>query len=227
MTDIIGQIPARMGSERVKQKNLRLLGGKPLLSHSIHAARQSKKLTRVYVNSESVELGEVALREGVLFYKRSPSLATSQATQDQFNYDFIQGTKADILVLVNPVCPFIEGVDIDNIIQFFLDNNFDTVVTTRSEQLHAFYDGVPINFSLNADLPRTQDMTPVQICSWALCVWDAKKFLMSYDTKGYASFVGKIGFYPLPYLKSIKISTEEDFSLAESIFLLNKLRSCK
>ncbi len=217
MTRIIGEIPARYGSKRVKQKNLREINGKPLICYAIEASKKSKKLTETYVNSESDIIGEIALENGIKFYKRDPLLSTDTATSDQFNYDFIKGTNADILVLINPVSPLIEGEDIDAIIEYFLKNDFDTVITIKEERLQSFYKNKPINFNINKMLPRTQDIYPIQICSWCVCVWNCKAFIESYETKGYAVFSGKIGLYPINKLKSIKISTEEDFLLADAL----------
>ena len=217
MTRIIGEIPARYGSKRVKQKNLREINGKPLISYAIEAAKKAKKLTEVYVNSESEIIGKIALENGIKFYKRNQMLSTDKATSDQFNYDFIKGTNADVLVLINPVCPLVEGQDIDNILDFYFKNNFDTVITIKEEKLQSFYNNEPINFNLDGMLPRTQDISPIQICSWCLCVWNAKTFVKEYEDKGYAVFSGKVGLYPFNKLKSIKISTEEDFLMAEAL----------
>lgn len=223
MQRIIGEIPARYGSKRVKQKNLRPISGKPLICYAIEAARAAKTLKEVYVNTESDIIGEIAINNGVRYYKRDPSLSTDIVTSDQFNYDFIKGTKADILVLINPVCPLIETADIDNVVRFFLENDYDTVITIREEKLQAFCNDKPINFDINSMLPKTQDISPIQICVWSVCVWRAKTFLESFEKKGYAVFSGKIGFYPLSFLKSIKISTEEDFLLAEKLLLYKKM----
>lgn len=217
MERIIGEIPARYGSKRIKHKNLRLINGKPLICYAIEAAKDAKTLKEVYVNTESDIIGKIALDNGVKFYKRSTSLSTDMATSDQFNYDFIKGTHTDVLVMINPVSPLIDGSDIDNVVNFFLENNHDTVITIREEKLQAFCNNKPINFDLNAILPRTQDISPIQICAWSICVWRAKTFIQSYEEKGYAVFSGKIGFYPLSLLKSVKISTEEDFLLAEAL----------
>ena len=215
MQRIIGEIPARYGSKRVKQKNLRPINGKPLICYIIEAAKKAEMLTEVYVNSESDIIGKIAYDNGVKFYKRDASLSTDTATSDQFNYDFIKGTNADVLVMINPVSPLVEAVDIDNIVRFFLENDYDTVITIREEKLQAFCNDKPINFDINRMLPRTHDIPPIQICAWSVCVWRAKTFLESFEKKGYAVFSGKIGFYPLSLLKSVKISTEDDFQLAE------------
>ena len=214
---IIGEIPARLGSERVKQKNTRLLCGKPLIAYAIEAAKYAKTLTESYVNSESDVIGKIALDYGIKFYKRDPQLANNTATSDQFNYDFIKGTKADVLVLINPVAPLVESKDIDEVVNYFLVNNFDTVITTREEHLQAFCQNKPINFNPDGQLPRTQDIAPIQLCAWSVCVWRAATFLESYDKKGYAVFSGNVGFYPLSPFKTVKISTEDDFALAQAI----------
>jgi len=217
MYKIIGEIPARYGSKRVKHKNLRLMNEKPLIWYAIQAAKNSERLSEVYVNSESNIIGKVAVDNGVKFYKRDANLATDAATSDEFNYDFIKTTKPDILVMINPVSPLIEGKDIDSIIEFFLENKYDTVIAIREEKLQAFCNNEPINFNPHSLLVKTQDIPPIQICIWSVCVWRAETFIKSYDTTGYAVFSGKVGFYPLSMLKSVKISTEEDFILAEAL----------
>ena len=214
---IVAEIPARLGSKRVKQKNLRLMNGKPLIYYAISAAKQAVSLSEVYVNSESDVLGDIATEYGVKFYKRDPELAKDNVTSDEFNYEFLKNVETDVLVMINPVSPLIEAEDIDDVVNFFLRNDYDTVITTREEKLQAFCNNKPINFNPHAMLPRTQDMPPIQICTWSICVWRAKTFIQSYEKKGYAVFSGKIGFYPLSLLKSVKISTEEDFLLAEAL----------
>jgi len=217
MTKIVGEIPARLSSKRVKQKNLRLINGKPLITYAINAAKHATTLSEIYVNSESDIIGKIAFDNGVKFYKRDPLLSTDTATSEQFNYDFINGTNADVLVMINPVSPLIEAVDIDNVVNFFLRNEYDTVITIREEKLQAFCNNKPINFNPHSMLPRTQDIPPIQMCAWSICVWRTKTFIQSYEKKGYAVFSGKVGFYPLSLLKSVKISTEEDFLLAEAL----------
>ncbi|GAH82969.1 unnamed protein product, partial [marine sediment metagenome] len=119
MRKIIGEIPARYQSKRIKQKNLKLLAGKPLICYAIEAAKKAETLTEVFVNSESEIIGTIARENGVKFYKRDSSLAKDEIVSDQFNYDFIESTNADILVMINPVSPLITGSDIDEAVNFF------------------------------------------------------------------------------------------------------------
>ena len=92
------------------------------------------------------------------------------------------------------------------------------MISIREEQIQAFYDNKPINFNNKKVLPMTQDLKPVQLCSWAICIWKKKVFIDQYLTKKHAVFSGKVGFYKLDKIKSLKISEEIDFKMAE-IFL--------
>ena len=183
-TNIIGEIPARLGSQRVRQKNIKDLCGKPLISYAIEAANNSSILTDFFVNTESDLIGEVAQSYNAKYYKRKPELSTDTAKQDEFNYDFIKGTNADTLVLINPVCPLINSKDIDDVINSHFKNNNTVTVTCLQEQLHAFCEGKPINFDTNQMLPRTQDIPSVDICTWSICVWDAHAFCNQYEKYG-------------------------------------------
>jgi CMP-N-acetylneuraminic acid synthetase len=214
---IFAEIPARAGSQRVKNKNMRLLNGKPMIHYAIEAAKASKLLTAVYVNTDSEEIGEYALGQGVQYYKRQKDLASDHATSDEYNYDFFQSTGADILVQVNPVCPFVTASLIDAAIREFNNNSFDSLVTVREEQFQAFHNGEAINFDINKHLPRTQDILPIQICAWPVSIWRKDTFMKSYRDKGHAVFSGKISLFPVSFLTSIKVSYERDFVLAEKL----------
>ena len=151
---IIGEIPARMGSKRVKQKNLRMLDGKPMVAYAIEAALGSSMLDEVYVNTESDILGRVATEYGAKFFKRRPELASDEAKQEEFNYDFIKNTGADVLVMINPVCPLVGSKDIDQVVSFFLENDYDTVISAEEIFQQAFCEGKPVNINPNQFLKR-------------------------------------------------------------------------
>tara|TARA_A100001011_G_C14308889_1_gene844532 strand:- start:730 stop:1404 length:675 start_codon:yes stop_codon:yes gene_type:complete len=211
---IVAEIPARAGSKRVKNKNLRLLNGRPMISYAIEAAKMSTILTDIYVNSDSDEIGNYSESLGVRYYKRRKELAKDDSTSDDYNYDFFQSIKPDILVQINPVCPLVESKDIDKILNYFFNNNFDSLITVREERLQAFCENKPINFDINGSLPRTQDISPILICAWPICIWRRESFIKSYEEKGHALFSGKLDLYPVSFSLGLKVSYEEDFILA-------------
>jgi CMP-N-acetylneuraminic acid synthetase len=219
----VAEIPARIGSNRVKRKNVRLLNGKPMIQYAIEACKNASKIDKVFVNTDSDLIGQIAIDNGVEYYKRKESLASDTAKQDEFNYDFMKNTSCEVVVMVNPVSPLIEPCDIDEAIAHFERNKIDTLISVRKEQLHAFYQGKSLNFDTNALLPPTQDIDPVLICTWNICIWKKSVFVKSYEEDGHAAFGGLIGHWMIDPIKSVKISYEEDFRMAEDIL---KSREC-
>lgn len=213
----VGEIPARLGSQRVKMKNLRLIGDKPMIAYAIQACNESKELSEVYVNTESDLIGKVAEHFHAKHYKRDKSLSEDHIVSDQFNYDFLQNTDCDAVVMVNPVSPLVTSEDIDSAVQKFREEELDTLISIREEKLQSFYQNKPINFDINKLLPMTQNLDPIQLCVWTVCIWRKSTFLKSFEERGHAVFHGKIGFYPISPMRSIKISEEHDFRLAEVI----------
>jgi len=217
----IAEIPVRLGSKRVPKKNLRLINGKPMVAYAIEACKQSKYIIEIYINSESEILKKLSKEYDVNFYKRKPELAKDDVTQDQFNYDFLCNIETENLVMVNPVSPLVLPEDIDKAIEYYENYKLDTLISIREEKLQSFYKNRPINFSTNAKLPMTQNLDPVQLCAWTVCIWNAKKFIEFYKENGFAVFVGNYGLYPFDPIRSLKISTETDFQLAE-LYLKSK-----
>lgn len=211
----IVEIPARYGSKRVKNKNLKLLNGKPMISYAIEAAKNAKLVDEVYVNTEHKDIGKIAIDLGVNFYQRKQNLADDNTTSDEFNFDFLLNTECDFLVMVNPVSPLILSEDIDKAIEYYKTKNFDTMISIKEEYLQSFLNNKPINFEPKKKLPKTQDIDPIQVCSWAICIWNKKVFIENYKKYGHAVFSGNYGFYVLDKIKSLKISDPIDFKMAE------------
>jgi len=82
---ILALIPARGGSKRVKNKNIRQLGGKPLIAYTIEAAKNSKYINRVIVSTDSSAIFDVAREHGA----EVPFLRPAEIAQDnstEFEY---------------------------------------------------------------------------------------------------------------------------------------------
>src|ERR1700729_482370 len=76
---VIAVIPARGGSKSVPGKNVRSLGGKPLLAWSIDVARQVSEIDRIIVSTDDAEIASVGRTYGAEVYARPPHLATDEA----------------------------------------------------------------------------------------------------------------------------------------------------
>ena len=74
---IIAMSPARIGSSRLKMKNLALIKGKPLIYYAIRAAKESGVFDKIIINSDHQVFSEIADRYNVGFYLRSKKLGSS------------------------------------------------------------------------------------------------------------------------------------------------------
>lgn len=124
--------------------------------------------------------------------------------------------------MINPVSPLVESIDIKEAIEFFEINQLDSLISVKNERLQSFYLNQPLNFNKDGLLPMTQNIDPVQVCVWTICIWRKESFIKSYEENGYAVFNGKYALWPINPLKSIKVSYEEDFLLAEQLLQARK-----
>jgi len=77
---ILAVIPARGGSKDLPNKNLKRLGGLPLVAHTILAAKQAATLDRIILSTDSPEIAKVGKRYGVeVPFLRPAGLATDGA----------------------------------------------------------------------------------------------------------------------------------------------------
>jgi len=73
-------IPARGGSKRIPQKNIRLFAGKPIIAYSIEAARQTQLFEKIIVSTDSDEIADVAVKYGAEVPFRRPAALSDEHT---------------------------------------------------------------------------------------------------------------------------------------------------
>jgi N-acylneuraminate cytidylyltransferase len=109
MASAIALIGARAGSERVKDKNVRLLDGHPLLAYAIETARRSEVFDRIVVSTDSEQIAQVARWYGAdVPFLRPEEYATSTSP----DIEWIAWTlprldeRYDLFAIVRPTNPF-------------------------------------------------------------------------------------------------------------------------
>ncbi len=215
--EIVAMVPARIGSSRLKIKNLALINGKPLISYAIEAAKASRVFSRVIVNSDNEIFAEIANRHNVEFYLRPVELGSSTTKSDNVVYDFMLKHPSDIVAWVNPTSPLQTGAEIIQVINYFIRENLDTLITVKNEQVHCIYEGTPINFKIDEKFAQTQDLKPVQPFVYSIMMWRNKTFIDTFEKQGYALFCGKVGYYPVSKEAAVIVKTKEDLMLADYI----------
>lgn len=129
MAEVLALIPARSGSKSVKDKNIRLIDGKPMLAYSIEHALQAKSVDRVIVSTDSEEYAEIARKYGAETpFLRPAEYATDTALDiEVFEHalSFLEeheGYVPDIVVQLRPTYPIRRIEDIDKMVAY-LENN--------------------------------------------------------------------------------------------------------
>ena len=217
MKKIVVYVPARMGSQRVPNKNIRLINGKPLIAWAIEAAKASGEFQEIYLNTDGDILRSVARDYGINFYKRNDYLASAAAVNDEWTLDFIENVQADTVVQLLPTSPLITPEEIQDFVKTMIDGKYDTLVSVVNHQIACVYQGKAVNFSTMEKHKSSQGMVPVQSYASVLMAWDTKKYLEHHKKYGFAyhGADGKIGYYVVKGLTTIDIDHEEDFRMAE------------
>lgn len=136
-TKILGVIHARGGSKRIPMKNLRMLGGKPLVCWIVEAARACPLLDEVIVSTDHAGIAEAARQSGgSVPFVRPAELAEDVPSETVTQhaalfYEEKNGQKLDVVVTLQPTTPFCLPSDIASCIQNLTGSTLDSVVTMR------------------------------------------------------------------------------------------------
>ncbi len=128
---VLAIIPARGGSKGVPSKNIKDLGGKPLIAWTIEAAKSVKEIDSVIVSSDSELIISVAKKHGAeVPFKRPEELATDGAKSiDVINHamDFFEG-KYDIVVVLQPTSPLRSAHHVRSALKDFMNREAKAMV---------------------------------------------------------------------------------------------------
>ena len=132
---MIAIIPARGGSKGLPGKNVRPLGGIPLIAHSIQTALKAQLVSRVIVSTDDDEIGAVAKEYGAEFYKRPAELADDNSMVMDAYFNLVDqiaeqtGAPVKSFIALLPTAPLRLALDIDNAIEIFNRQKADSVIS--------------------------------------------------------------------------------------------------
>ena len=214
---ILAMIPARLGSKRIPKKNLRYFGDKPLLAHAITLAKNSNLFDEVYVNSESIEIGNLAKEYHCKFYQRPGEFSTDISTNEDFVTDFLNNMDCDYIVMLNPTSPLLSENTLKKFIERIKTSKFDTIFSTVEEKAECFFQGKPLNFNYIKKI-NSQNIEPVEKIVWALTSWNRDTFLTAKSKGKSGIFSGSITHFSIPKDESCDLDTIEDWNIALGIY---------
>lgn len=136
MKKVLAIIPAREGSKGVKNKNIKILNDKPLISYSIEEAKKANLIDKLIVSTDSNLIADISKQNGAeVPFIRPKELATdSSLTYDVVRHtvDFFEnkGDFFDIILLLQPTTPFRKASTIDKAISILKNQDIFTSVVS-------------------------------------------------------------------------------------------------
>lgn len=223
---ILGLIPARGGSKGIPGKNIKPLGGKPLLQHTFEAAGNSRLLSKVILSSDEEEIIAAAEKIGLEVPFRRPdelagdSTSSLEVIQHAARFYFEKGEKFDAVCLLQPTSPFRRDGLIDEAIEKFISGKFDSLVSVR--EVPADYNPhwvfEPENGSLKIATGETEIISRRQDLPKAYhrdgAIYITKTEALIDQNSLYGKKIGYIDTTGDPY---VNIDTPEDWKEAERI----------
>jgi N-acylneuraminate cytidylyltransferase/CMP-N,N'-diacetyllegionaminic acid synthase len=142
---VLAIIPARAGSKSIKNKNIVLLGGIPLIAYSITTAKKCNKIDKVIVSTDSHKIADIAksygadvpfLRPAKLATDNSPTILTIKHA-----IEFLErkGQNYETIIILQPTSPLRKIEDIKKSLKLLNQPNTDSVVSVCIAEHNPYY----------------------------------------------------------------------------------------
>lgn len=204
-------VPAKGTSERVENKNMRFLDGERLYIRALKKLLQCKEIDKVFLDTESQEMFDMANYLPIEFMKRNPELANNKTDGHKMFVNEVNSyPDADIYVQLLCTSPFIEPETIDNAIKTLKnDASYDSAILMKRDKFYMWENGQPL-YDIN-HIPNSKDLPFTEIESMGLYICRKEtslKLQRRYGNKPLMVY-GKIH-------ESVDVNTPEDLAFAET-----------
>lgn len=210
-------IPARGGSKGIPRKNLRAVGGVPLIVHTIRQALAAEQVARVYVSTDDDEIAAVARGAGALIIPRPEEISGDTVSSEAVVCHALPLMAADgafdLVVFLQATAPLRSPTDIDGAISTLKREQADSLLSvSRSHRfLWRLADGRPeaINYD-PAHRPRRQDLEPQFVENGSIYVfppWVIERFNNRLG--------GRIALYEMAASAAFDIDDETDLAVID------------
>jgi CMP-N,N'-diacetyllegionaminic acid synthase len=221
--NIVGIILARGGSKRLPGKNIRPLGGRPLIAHTVAAAKGATSLVRAIVSTDDEEIAQIAASFGAeVPFRRPAEMATDisppiDAVAHAVDWLDRNGSKVDAIVLLQASSPLRNAAHIDEAVALFRASDVDTVTSVSPASSHPYWcwkpDGAEIKpfFSSQHIAMARHQLPPALIENGAVYVF--RRDLLAAGT----IYGDRIAGYLMSETDAVDIDTADDFDYAEFV----------
>lgn len=222
-------IPARAGSKRLPNKNLKLLGDKPLIMHSVDKAREIFDDNEICISTDSIKIKEIVENSGLRVpFLRPKKLAQDTSTTEDvlihaINWYSKNEYTPDIIILLQPTSPFRKSIDITNAMKKFSEK-IDMVVSVKKGKGNPYFNLFEENNngflekSKDSNCKRSQDCPEVWEINGSIYIINA----ISLQKKGFSNFKFIVKYIIDDPIYSIDIDTKHDWLIANTIVHKNE-----
>jgi CMP-N-acetylneuraminic acid synthetase len=207
-------VPMRHSSERVKGKNYRHLGGKPLFCYIIDTLLASESVDQIVIDTDSPVITEYIANNlpDVLVLVRPEHLRDGAIAMNDVLENTLSQLDGEIFLQTHSTNPFLRPETIDRAVACFFEEGVDSLFTTTPMQARFWWDAQrPVNHD-PAVLLRTQDLAPLHLENSCLYVFRRGPFLSERNR-----VTTKRAMFPMSGLEAIDIDTEEEWALAAAL----------
>ncbi|RKD34826.1 acylneuraminate cytidylyltransferase family protein [Lacrimispora algidixylanolytica] len=207
---IVAIMPIKLNNERLPNKNIKLLGSKPLIQYELDSLKETGMLDsiNVYCSSEDVI---PFVSDGVNFIQRPAYLDLPTSNFSQIFENFMNTVHADIYVYAHATAPFITVETMAECIRVVQSGEYDSAFCASKIQDYLWQDGEPLNFNAT-NVPRSQDLKPIYRETSGIYVFTREVFERYHRRIGEKPFVKEVSLK-----EAVDINNLEDFKLASAL----------
>jgi CMP-N-acetylneuraminic acid synthetase len=210
-------IPARSGSQRIKNKNIIKINNKYLIELIFEKIVKSKKIHDFFLATDDKKIYDKigSLKRKVNFFHRSKSSSTSDAKTEVVLEEFLKVYKQfEIIIFVQATNPFINYKYLDNAIEKFINKKYDSLLSVVSSKSFLWKKKIPtkpINYNFK-DRKMSQDLDEYFVENGSFYIFYKKNF-MKYKNRLHK----KIGTFEMPRESIFEIDDYVDLKIIKKL----------
>jgi len=214
---VIALIPYWAGysfpEESLKQRDILTLGGHSLIDYTVRVASQVKEVDEVVIYaSDDQVLNSIEDKTKCVFVQRGNDLDAREVSIEQIISRFLQVSDAEMIVLMHPKNPFLKPSTVSICIEQVQRGDFDSAFAASKARKLAWFNGEPLNYSLEEDVPGLSAIEPVLLETSSLYVFSRQLFENLKHRVGAKPYIHEIGHF-----EGFEVDRPDDFEIAELI----------
>ena len=215
--NFLALIPARMGSKRIKRKNLIKLHNKKLIQYTLESSIQSKKINKILLSTDDPMVIKLGKKFKVDFIIKRPQKFSKENTSMEVVIDhtleFLKnhGIKVKNIVLLQPTTPFRTSGDIDRMIEYYKRKKLNHCVSVSGPITNSLEIFHTKNRFINLNQNKKYKNYKHLFLNGSIYIFKVENFL-----KNKKILTSKVNYFVQGLNNSIDINNNLDLEIAKS-----------